>query len=470
MQTKQLNDLTYIVYSPNGEVKHNRRGIVLVGSGTEIDPPPKGATDDSFLTDLCSQLANSGFVAAVVGYRAGQTNYLPNGDFDLNGWIHNTTQMSDDFNNVLNDVIKLYGGQRNVGVVGGVSYAGFLLAGSLANWGVPPQLADTHGLLLIGAGTGPDIAQNLSVPVLNKIYNKDPESNDGITNLGGSDLYSHLNPQIQSASACETDMSDEGHRVNSAWVPWFIEHIEKWLPALSVPTPKQPIGDTMLAGQGLTPDQRITSQDKRFALIYQMDGNLVLYKIDTTPYVPLWMSGTNGKPLGICIMESSGNLVIYSEGQVIWSSNIRNSTKDSHFIIQNDGNGVIYQPNQKAVWVTSTQLPRAHGNTIRAGEILNVGQSITSTNQQFTLTYQVDGNLVLCKNGLPLWASGTQGQGVGVCIMQEDGNLVIYTADSRAIWASNTNTKPKNSFVLQDDERGVIYQQDGTPIWEIKAP
>jgi hypothetical protein len=78
---------------------------------------------------------------------------------------------------------------------------------------------------------------------------------------------------------------------------------------------------------------------------------------------------------------------------------------------------------------------------MQPGQVLNPGQSIASGNGQFRFIYQLDGNLVLYRGSSALWASGTNGRGVevGVCIMQSDGNLVLYIPGRqdriRPIWA-----------------------------------
>jgi hypothetical protein len=124
-----------------------------------------------------------------------------------------------------------------------------------------------------------------------------------------------------------------------------------WDPSL-FPTPTGPVaqGDDMQPGEVLNPDQSITSASGRYRFIYQGDGNLVLYDGGT----PLWASGTDGKPVGVCIMQGDGNLVIYAHGgQPIWSSDTWQHPS-SRLVVQDDGNVVIYRPDGTAVWATNT--------------------------------------------------------------------------------------------------------------------
>lgn len=85
----------------------------------------------------------------------------------------------------------------------------------------------------------------------------------------------------------------------------------------------------------------------------------------------------------------------------------------------------------------------AFGNSISAGETLNAGDAIVSSNGWFRSIMQSDGNFVTYdKAGTVRWASNTAyGTGYTYSLaMQTDGNLVIYKS-GEAIWATNTNLK-----------------------------
>jgi hypothetical protein len=109
--------------------------------------------------------------------------------------------------------------------------------------------------------------------------------------------------------------------------------------------------------------------------------------------------------------------------------------------------------------------PTAHGDRMNPGELLNAGDFIQSADGRYRLIYQIDGNLVLYRGGTALWATGTNGQQLGVVVMQGDGNLVLYVPGGRPIWASNTNGSPGSHLILQNDGNAVIYRPDGHAIW-----
>jgi hypothetical protein len=270
-------------------------------------------------------------------------------------------------------------------------------------------------------------------------------------------------------------MQDDGNAViyppNNVAI-WATNTVQKVLP--NGPAAH---GDTLRPGETLPVNHAITSGNGRYTFVFQGDGNLVLYKnYPNHPRKSLWASGTHGHAVEVCIMQTDGNLVLYDrDGGAIWSSGTYNHA-GSHLVAQNDGNVVIYQANKAAIWATNTVQntlptgPSASGHTMQPGQVLLPTQFIRSANGRYLFVFQSDGNLVLYKTfasgkRTALWASKTNGRAADVCIMQTDGNLVIYDPDAHAIWASNTGGKLGSHVIAQDDGNVVIYQPNGAPIW-----
>ncbi|MEK7059512.1 MAG: hypothetical protein AAB971_02020 [Patescibacteria group bacterium] len=109
------------------------------------------------------------------------------------------------------------------------------------------------------------------------------------------------------------------------------------------------INTTLPTGR-MYPGQSIDTADRRFHLILQGDGNLVLY----SPTRALWASGTDGKSIAFLAMQGDGNLVLYdSSGRPIWYS----STSGHgvlRLVVQQDGNLVLYSNLNQPYWHTST--------------------------------------------------------------------------------------------------------------------
>ena len=97
-----------------------------------------------------------------------------------------------------------------------------------------------------------------------------------------------------------------------------------------------------------------------------------------------------------------------------------------------------------------------------AGDVtLSAGTVRTSCDGRYSLTMQVDGNLVLYNElGTATWATMTFGTG-NRAAFQADGNLVVYDASGVARWASNTYGNPNSKIILQNDGNLVIYREIG---------
>jgi pimeloyl-ACP methyl ester carboxylesterase len=100
------------------------------------------------------------------------------------------------------------------------------------------------------------------------------------------------------------------------------------------------------------------------------------------------------------------------------------------------------------------------------GESLRPGEGRTSSNGEYTLWYQGDGNLVLYRNsdGRPLWATATPGP-AGEAAMQGDGNLVVYSSSWQPQWSSGTAGHEGARLAVQSDGNLVVYDAYGYPLW-----
>ncbi|WIE54484.1 hypothetical protein DEI88_015400 [Curtobacterium sp. MCBD17_003] len=115
----------------------------------------------------------------------------------------------------------------------------------------------------------------------------------------------------------------------------------------------------------------------------------------------------------------------------------------------------------------ATALPGTSScsTSLAAPATLAVGHSITSPNQQYTLTMQADGNLVLYGNGRALWSSGTNGRGGTSLAVQADGNAVIYTAAQKAVWQSRTSGKGSGAVLAVTNTGDLRLTRGSTVLW-----
>jgi pimeloyl-ACP methyl ester carboxylesterase len=118
--------------------------------------------------------------------------------------------------------------------------------------------------------------------------------------------------------------------------------------------PEPASGGELDSGDELRPGDVVRSTNGRVRLVYQGDGNLVLYH-DDGGWNAVWASDTAGASAGFAAMQGDGNLVVYdNQGRAVWASDTFRSR--SWLAVQNDGNLVIYDPNGSPVWATDTFL------------------------------------------------------------------------------------------------------------------
>jgi murein DD-endopeptidase MepM/ murein hydrolase activator NlpD len=141
------------------------------------------------------------------------------------------------------------------------------------------------------------------------------------------------------------------------------------------------------------------------------------------------LAGTFAVPSALTSSQASaaaGTAFLHS-GETLFSGQQIQSSPGYHFVMQGDGNAVIYKPlsggGRTAIWASNTAG--------RSGSYL---------------TMQADGNAVIYMplsggGRTAIWASNTAGRSGSYLTMQTDGNLVIYqpvTGGRTAVWASNT--------------------------------
>jgi lambda family phage minor tail protein L len=208
-----------------------------------------------------------------------------------------------------------------------------------------------------------------------------------------------------------------------------------------VPAPNLTAGTSSVSSTGsgffLYPGKSLVSANLWYQLLMQRDGNLVVYNKSNTA---VWSTKTDGQP-SYAVFQPDGNLVLYrySDGTPIWNSN-------------------------SALAATSTapasNLPTGTG-VLNAGNQLNAGQDLYTTNGWYKLSMGANGNLaIIDKAGKTIWQTNTAGSGATYAAFQTDGNLVLYTNAGVVKWQSMSGAYAANTgkrLVMQTDGNLVIY-------------
>lgn len=109
-----------------------------------------------------------------------------------------------------------------------------------------------------------------------------------------------------------------------------------------------PNGSELTPGDRMLPGQAIWSPDRSYRLIYQSDGNLVLYD-DKGGSKDTWANDRMGSALGYAVLQRDGNFVVYDElNNPVWASGT-DGHKDCILRLRNDGILALYDGNT-VIW------------------------------------------------------------------------------------------------------------------------
>lgn len=218
-------------------------------------------------------------------------------------------------------------------------------------------------------------------------------------------------------------------------------------------------------GQNIEQNKKYWSGNNQYYLLFQNDGNLVLYN---RAGISMWDSRTSGRGTK-AIFQDDGNLVVYTSGNSVAFSSNTNGRRADKLTIQDDGNLVIYN-RTNPLWASKNgNTNTGNGQGFRGGYVnlgykFYRGTKVFSSDHNYYLIFQDDGNLVLStNNGDPIWSSGTNNKG-GRAEFQKDGNLVVYDSYNRSVWSSNTSNRGATKLTIQNDGNLVIYG-NSSPIW-----
>lgn len=216
--------------------------------------------------------------------------------------------------------------------------------------------------------------------------------------------------------------------------------------------------DTLARNASLRAPGQLKSEDGRYTLDMQEDGNLVVYNAQGRAE---WSSDTVGRGAVECVMQSDGNLVLKDRnGRSVWST-LTEGAKNARLMIQNDGNLVIYNGRGFVVWAKGRVR-----DSLSRDEKLVVDEFLRSQNRKYTLILQGDGNLVVRdERGKGTWSSNTVGSGAAECVMQGDGNLVLKDRSGKSVWSTRTEGHDNARLLMQDNGQAVIFSEASEAIW-----
>lgn len=107
----------------------------------------------------------------------------------------------------------------------------------------------------------------------------------------------------------------------------------------------------------LTRGQSIVSGNG-YRFVFQNDQNIVLYHPNGTP---LWATGTDNSGADKVSTQTDVSMVLYRSVTPLWATNT-SGRHGTFFILQRDGNFVIYDVTSRPIWPSNTSGGRSSGN------------------------------------------------------------------------------------------------------------
>lgn len=131
------------------------------------------------------------------------------------------------------------------------------------------------------------------------------------------------------------------------------------------------MSDTLTANQLIAKGSSLTSRNGTYRLMFQTDGNLVIYNRQNQA---IWSPNIANKGGIKVILQGDGNFVIYNAQNKALYNTGSQGNPGAKLVMQNDGNVVIYNRANKAVWDSRTA-----GGHYHPPSSSNVFSSIAST-------------------------------------------------------------------------------------------
>lgn len=227
----------------------------------------------------------------------------------------------------------------------------------------------------------------------------------------------------------------------------------------------------------LTAGKWYSSNNGKYVLIFQNDGNLVLRRrenADSQEFIEtLWSSNTAGRGTQ-CIFGNNGSFVIKDKsGKTIWHSATAGD-KNTQLCLTDKGDISIRRisDNQSAVEVFSNPDFAVTGQSA-ASKTMVKNKWYSSNNDKYYLVFQEDGNLVLREKvgNKAVWSSNTAKKSGTKCYMQSDGNFIIRKDNGDAVWWTQTERNYDAYLcVTNDGEVCVKRACDRSVLWSSKQP
>jgi hypothetical protein len=106
-------------------------------------------------------------------------------------------------------------------------------------------------------------------------------------------------------------------------------------------------------------------------------------------------------------------------------------------------------------------------NIFFTGQKISINSMVFSNAKAYNFIIQKDGNLVIYKDvTIPIWESNTAGTPASILELTKDGNLVLKDNKNIIYWSTNTSNNPNGSFTICDDGVLRVFNNVKEVLWE----
>lgn len=239
------------------------------------------------------------------------------------------------------------------------------------------------------------------------------------------------------------------------------------------------VGAGLASGQTLTERQVLVSANREHRLGIGVLGMIEALALTGPSCDAQMLAGLPREADHRLVMQVDGNLVLYDNADTaLWATGTEGHP-GAFLHLQDDRNLVVYSAQGTPLWASFKYCDTAsnHDPATRhlAAHSLSSGQFMLSPDGRRQLLMQGDGNLVLYSPNGAIWHTGTFGNPGAFFVYQADSNLVIYSAAGTPLWSSGT-MRPgpgwpsyTTRLVLQSDSNLVLYKSTAGAAWDSRT-
>jgi peptidoglycan/xylan/chitin deacetylase (PgdA/CDA1 family) len=210
-------------------------------------------------------------------------------------------------------------------------------------------------------------------------------------------------------------------------------------------------------GSSLPSGVSLVSPGGQYRLTMEHSGNLDLSVLGGRS---LWSSDTPGHTGSTLTMRANGDLVVTSSADhVLWQSNTEGH-HGARLEVRADGDLVVASASS-TLWPSITTQ-----STLTPGERLEPGWYLQSPNMACRLIMEQNGNLTLYSGSRqPLWRSGTRDAPGASAVLQRDGAFDLFSKTWQRIFSLGTEGHPGAVLTLARLSQVVIRSRSGATLW-----